>query len=49
MKKKIFGIKISTIISVILSLLAAVTLWLFVGYSYQTEAALSLAAGIIGF
>jgi len=49
MKKKIFGIRIGTIISVILSLIAAVLLWLFVGYFHEAEAAVSLAAGVIGF
>lgn len=33
MKKKIFGIKISTILTVILCLIAAVVFWLFVKYS----------------
>ena len=33
MNKRIFGIKISTVITIVLSLLAAVMFWLFVGYS----------------
>lgn len=33
MKKKIFGIKIGTILTVIVSLVAAVLFWLFVKYS----------------
>ena len=33
MNKKIFGIKISTVLTTILSLLAAVLFWMFVGFS----------------
>lgn len=50
MKKKIFGIKIGTILSVILCLVAAVLFWLFVKYS-ESGAALairSLASSLIG-
>ena len=48
MKKKIFGIKIGTVVSVILCLIAAVLFWLFVGYYelQSSQAFASLAAAL---
>ena len=40
MKKKIFGIKIGTILSVFLCFIFAVLFWLFVKYSEAGESAL---------
>ncbi len=49
MKKKIFGIKIGTVISVVLALIAAVLFWLFVGYSDAIQAGGTAAKDIIDF
>lgn len=47
MKKKIFGIKIGTIISVFLCLIAAVIFWLVAKYSEQdTQAVLALLTSL---
>ena len=51
MKRKIFGIKISTVFTVVLCLVAAVFFWLFAKYSeyvsaYVATAALDYAKGL---
>ena len=46
MKKKFFGIKIGTVISVVFALIAAILFWLFVGYSDAMQSA-TAAAGCV--
>ena len=41
MKKKFFGIKIGTVISVVFALIAAILFWLFVGYSDAMQSAVA--------
>ncbi len=48
MKKKIFGIKIGTILSVFLCFVFAVLFWLFVKYSESGTAALGVLPVFLG-
>jgi len=48
MKKKIFGIKIGTILSVILCFFLAVLFWLFVKYSEYAATAAYIVTSALG-
>ena len=49
MKKKIFGIKLGTILSVILCFVLAVLFWLFVKYAEYDATAAIVAVNTLGY